>query len=96
MGSEDQDAQVGLDQHRDQLAELRPVRLDRIEHGVRFGARDNQWTLEGIDWTTGKSTFHYILGGARFNSFYSQPVIDMDGRVMVSGLYGAMRIQPKK
>ena len=60
------------------------------------GARENQWTLEGIDWTTGKSAFHYILGGARFNSFYSQPVIDMDGRVMVSGLYGAIRIQPKK
>jgi hypothetical protein len=60
------------------------------------GARDNQWTLEGIDWTTGKSTFHYILGGARFNSFYSQPVVDGEGRVMVSGLYGAMRIQPSK
>ncbi|MFC4343308.1 hypothetical protein [Cupriavidus numazuensis] len=58
------------------------------------GARDNQWTLEGIDWTTGKSAFHYILGGARFNSFYSQPAIDSRGRVMVSGLYGALRISP--
>lgn len=59
------------------------------------GARDNQWTLEAIDWGTGKSAFHFILGGARFNSFYSQPQIDMDGRVMVSALYGALRIQPK-
>ncbi len=59
------------------------------------GARENQWTLEGIDWTTGKSVFHFILGGARFNSFYSQPAIDMHERVMVSGLYGALRIQPK-
>jgi hypothetical protein len=59
------------------------------------GARDNQWTLEAIDWSTGKSAFHFILGGARFNSFYSQPQIDMDGRVMVSALYGALRIQPK-
>jgi hypothetical protein len=59
------------------------------------GARDNQWTLEAIDWGTGKSMFHFILGGARFNSFYSQPQIDMDGRVMVSALYGALRIQPK-
>jgi hypothetical protein len=58
------------------------------------GARDNQWTLEGIDWNTGESAFHYILGGARFNSFYSQPQIDADGRVMVSALYGALRIQP--
>jgi hypothetical protein len=59
------------------------------------GARDNQWTLEAIDWSTGKSAFHFILGGARFNSFYSQPQIDTDGRVMVSALYGALRIQPK-
>jgi len=59
------------------------------------GARDNQWTLEAIDWDTGKSAFHYILGGARFNSFYSQPQIDFHGRVLVSGLYGALRIQPK-
>jgi hypothetical protein len=59
------------------------------------GARDNHWTLEAIDWSTGKSAFHFILGGARFNSFYSQPQIDMDGRVMVSALYGALRIQPK-
>jgi len=56
---------------------------------------DNQWTLEAIDWNTGKSAFHFILGGARFNSFYSQPQVDMDGRVLVSGLYGAVRIQPK-
>ncbi|WP_109701332.1 hypothetical protein [Rhizobium phaseoli] len=28
-------------------------------------------------------------------SFYSQPQIDMDGRVVVSALYGALRIQPK-
>ena len=40
----------------------------------------------------GKSAFHFVLGGARFNSLYSQPQIDMDGRVMVSALYGALRI----
>ncbi|MGB6663183.1 MAG: hypothetical protein WBE48_01590 [Xanthobacteraceae bacterium] len=61
-----------------------------------MGARNDQWTLEGIDWATGKSKFHYVLGGARFNSFYSQPVIDANGRVMVSALYGALRIQPKQ
>jgi hypothetical protein len=60
-----------------------------------MGARDDQWTLEGVDWATGASKFHYVLGGARFNSFYSQPVIDAEGRVMVSALYGALRLQPK-
>jgi hypothetical protein len=58
------------------------------------GARSGRWTLEGIDWTTGRSAFHYELGGARFNSFYSQPQIDDQGRIMVSALYGALRIQP--
>jgi len=43
----------------------------------------------------GESAFHFVLGGARFNSLYSQPQIDMDGRVMVSALYGALRIQLK-
>ncbi|MFT4438340.1 hypothetical protein [Caballeronia sp. 15715] len=66
--------------------------------GVAYmvGARNDQWTLEGIDWATGKSKFHYVLGGARFNSFYSQPVIDANGRVMGSALYGALRIQPRQ
>jgi hypothetical protein len=60
------------------------------------GARNNQWTLEGMDWTTGKTAFTYTLGGARFNSFYSMPQVDDQGRVMISALYGALRIQPKK
>jgi hypothetical protein len=60
------------------------------------GARDNKWTLEGVDWSTGKSAFTYTLGGARFNSFYSMPQIDAEGRVMISALYGALRIQTKK
>jgi hypothetical protein len=59
------------------------------------GAREDRWTLEGLDWTTGKSAFHYILGGARFDSFYSQPAIDSEGRVMTSALYGALRLQPR-
>jgi len=59
------------------------------------GARDNQYTLEGIDWTTGKSAFHYRLGGQRFNSFYSQPVVDADARVMYGSTYGVVRLQPK-
>jgi hypothetical protein len=37
-----------------------------------------------------------FLSGARFNSFYSQPVIDADGRVVYGSLYGALRIQPKQ
>src|SRR5215510_5765865 len=54
-------------------------------------AHDNQWTLGAIDWSTGESRFHYAPGGARFNSFYPQPEVDADGRVMVSALYALLR-----
>ena len=60
-----------------------------------IGARNDQFTLEGVNWTTGKCAFHYFLGGSRFNNFYSQPVIDADKRVTYGGLYGAVRLQPK-
>ena len=60
-----------------------------------IGARNNQFTLEGVDWTSGKSTFHYVIGGARFNNFYSQPIIDTGKRILYGGLYGAVRLQPK-
>ena len=33
-----------------------------------IGARNNQWTLEAMDWDTGKSTFHYVIGGQRYYS----------------------------
>jgi hypothetical protein len=50
------------------------------------GARVNKWTLEGINWTIGKTAFTYTLGGCRFNSFYSMPQIAEEGRVMISAL----------
>jgi hypothetical protein len=33
------------------------------------GRRDNAWTIEAIDWNTGESMFHFILGNSqKFNS----------------------------
>jgi len=58
------------------------------------GARDNKWTLEAIDWTTGESTFHYIIGGQRWNNEYSGPTIDEKGRVTFGTMFGRARIQP--
>jgi len=58
------------------------------------GARDNKWTLEAIDWTTGKSTFHYIIGDQKWNNEYSGPTIDEKGRVTFGTMFGRARIQP--
>jgi len=59
-----------------------------------MGARDNEWTLEAVDWLTGDPTFHYILGGQKYNNMFSGPTIDEKGRVFVGAYYGRMRIQP--
>jgi hypothetical protein len=59
-----------------------------------IGARDNQWTLEALDWDTGESTFHYVIGGQRFNSQYSSPIPDEYGGVMYGTTWGRARLVP--
>jgi hypothetical protein len=59
-----------------------------------IGARDNEWTLEAVNWLTGEPTFHYVLGGQKYNNMFSGPTIDEKGRIFVGAYYGRMRIQP--
>lgn len=59
-----------------------------------IGARDNQWTLEAVDWTTGVSDFYYTIGGSQFNSLYSGPVINEDGSVMYGSSWGRVKLKP--
>ena len=59
-----------------------------------IGARNNEWTLEAVNWLTGEPTFHYILGGQKYNNMFSGPTIDERGRVFVGTYYGRMRIEP--
>ena len=60
-----------------------------------MGARDNEWTLEAVNWLTGEPTFHYILGGQKYNNMFSGPTIDEKGRVFVGAFHGRMRLSPK-
>jgi hypothetical protein len=46
-----------------------------------IGARNNQWTLEAMDWDSGESRFHYVIGGQRFNVLFSGTLLDQDGRI---------------
>ena len=59
-----------------------------------IGARNHEWTLEAVDWLTGEPTFHYIMGGQKYNNMFSGPTIDEKGRVFVASYFGRMRIQP--
>ena len=56
------------------------------------GARNNQWTLEALDWTTGKSDFHYVIGGQRYNVLFSGTLIDEDGRIHYGTPWGRVRL----
>ena len=60
-----------------------------------IGARDNEWTLESIDWQTGEPDFHWIIGGQRFNPLFSVTLFDEAGRIHYGTPWGRVRLEPK-
>lgn len=60
-----------------------------------IGARDNQWTVEALNWDTGASRFHYGIGGQRYNVLFSGTLLDMDGRVHYGTPWGRVRLNPQ-
>ena len=59
-----------------------------------IGARDNKFTLEAINWSTGEADFHYVIGGQRYNVMYSGTSIDEDGRIHYGTPWGRVRLVP--
>ena len=60
-----------------------------------IGARANRWTLEAMDWTSGESRFHYIIGGQRYNVLFSGTLLDEDGRIHYGTPWGRVRLVPQ-
>ncbi len=60
-----------------------------------IGARDNRWTLEALDWQTGRSDFHWVIGGQRFNPLFSGTLLDQKGRIHYGVPWGRVRIDPR-
>ena len=56
------------------------------------GAREGLWTLEGVDLSTGGSSFHYVVGGARYNSLFSGVIPDQEGRIIYGTPFGKVRL----
>jgi hypothetical protein len=56
------------------------------------GARDGLWTLEGVDFCSGESSFHYVVGGARHNSLFSGVHLDEEGRIIYGNPFGKLRL----
>ena len=58
------------------------------------GARDGKFTLEALDWSTGESRFHYVIGGQRYNVMYAGTLLDESGRVHYGTPWGRVRLEP--
>ncbi len=59
------------------------------------GSRDSQWALEGVDWSTGKSTLTWITGSGRYNTNFAGLFLDERGRVIHGTAFGLLRY-PKR
>ncbi|MHA7836789.1 MAG: hypothetical protein ACX98W_04940 [bacterium] len=60
-----------------------------------IGARENQWTLEALDWQTGRSVFHSVIGGQRYNPLFSGTLLDEEGRIHYGTPWGRVRLAPR-
>ena len=57
-----------------------------------IGARENRWTLEALDWATGRSAFHFVIGGQRYNPLFAGTLVDEAGRVHYGTTWGRVRL----
>jgi hypothetical protein len=57
------------------------------------GARDGKWTLEALNWTSGKSVFHYVTGSSRYNTQFSGVLMDQEGRILHTTIHGIVRYE---
>jgi len=59
-----------------------------------IGARGDRWTLEALDWSDGRSAFHTVIGGQRYNPLFSGTEIDENGRIHYGTPWGRVRLVP--
>ncbi|TFG98363.1 MAG: hypothetical protein E4H11_00585 [Myxococcales bacterium] len=59
------------------------------------GARNNRWTLEALDWESGRSAFHYEIGGQRYDPLFAGTLVDEAGRIHFGTTWGRVRLDPR-
>ena len=69
-----------------------PIVSHNSDRVYLIGARDNEWTLEALEWRTGESAYHSVIGGQRYNPFYSGTLLDEHGRVHYGTPWGRVRL----
>jgi hypothetical protein len=61
-----------------------------------IGQRDTIWTLEALDWDTGASAFHVMLGkGLEYNSFWANTEIGPNRNIITGTFMGTLDIRPR-
>lgn len=61
-----------------------------------IGARNDYWTVEGLDWDTGQNRFSQFLGLAdKWNSFYAGTQIGDNGTIVSGTTLGVMEVDPR-
>jgi hypothetical protein len=58
------------------------------------GVRGRRWALEGLDWSTGRSTLTWITGSSRYNTNFAGIFIDTRGRILHGTTFGIVRYPP--
>ena len=56
------------------------------------GTRRGEWTVEAVNWSTGASRGHWVVGDSRFNTLGAGVHIDGDGRIVFGTIFGKARI----
>ena len=70
-----------------------PIVSNAADMVYTVGARDGDWTLEAIDWSTGESVFHFVTGSARYNTQFSGVMLDQEGRILHTTVHGILRYE---
>ena len=61
-----------------------------------IGARNEKWTVEALNWTTGELSSYYIVGDQKYNPLFSGVLLDADGDIMYGTIFGRVRIKLDK
>lgn len=59
-----------------------------------IGARENKWTLEVMDWGTGESVYHLVIGDQFYNSMFTATRMDEKGNIHYGTSWGRVRLAP--
>ena len=69
-----------------------PIVSHNSDRVYLIGARDNEWTLEALEWQSGESAYHSVIGGQRYNPFFSGTLLDDSGRIHYGSPWGRVRL----